>query len=349
MGEVNYLTWEDFLMVASEATGREETELESMANRGLAESALLAPAAGFGDFEQFPAFREKTAVLLERLAKNHALPDGNKRTALLAAIYFAHINGYDWEPPQADENDGAETYAVVLAVAQNNVELAALADWVGQRLVPLFGGYDPAEVYPEGREENWRRRLVGQYTYADGHVMAEADFQEEWRSGLFPGTDQTWEEIERYENGAVLYVTAWIDAILKLRDFEVAWPLFDDEYRLSIVQEWIIQNEGIPAIRVFDRDELANALAGHECIHHFLWPRFAELHLETSVALFADLLPSMGFLTKPRTVAPGYELVILARGTPKTFRDGDHFEQSIPFLVHWISANDGWRDRKSVV
>ncbi len=47
----------------------------------LADSALHAPAAGFGDTDFYPHFVDKAAVLLVRLARNHPLPDGNKRAA----------------------------------------------------------------------------------------------------------------------------------------------------------------------------------------------------------------------------------------------------------------------------
>jgi hypothetical protein len=43
----------------------------------LAESALHAPQAAWGGVEFYPSFPMKAAVLLGRLTKNHALPDGN--------------------------------------------------------------------------------------------------------------------------------------------------------------------------------------------------------------------------------------------------------------------------------
>ena len=44
-----------------------------------------------------------------RLTKNHALPDGNKRTALAVTIAFCDVNGFDWVPPARDDPDGEET------------------------------------------------------------------------------------------------------------------------------------------------------------------------------------------------------------------------------------------------
>jgi len=55
----------------------------------LADSALHAPAAGFGDTDIYPDFVDKAAVLLVRLAKNHPLPDGNKRAAWVSMRMFS--------------------------------------------------------------------------------------------------------------------------------------------------------------------------------------------------------------------------------------------------------------------
>jgi prophage maintenance system killer protein len=56
----------------------------------------------------------KAAVLPVRLTKNHALPDGNRRTALATTC---DVNGFDWLPPAGDDPDGEETYQLMLAIA----------------------------------------------------------------------------------------------------------------------------------------------------------------------------------------------------------------------------------------
>lgn len=50
------------------------------------DSALHAPAAGFGDHEVYPDLIDKAAVLAVHLVKNHALPDANKRTSFITMI-----------------------------------------------------------------------------------------------------------------------------------------------------------------------------------------------------------------------------------------------------------------------
>jgi death-on-curing protein len=53
----------------------------------LADSALHAPSASFGDEEFYPDFCDKAAVLMVRLVKNHPLLDVHKRAAwVLGAV-----------------------------------------------------------------------------------------------------------------------------------------------------------------------------------------------------------------------------------------------------------------------
>jgi prophage maintenance system killer protein len=59
----------------------------------------------------------KAAVLLVLLAKNHALPDGNKRTALTCMVRFCLRNGNEYLPPLGDHPDGEETFQRMLAIA----------------------------------------------------------------------------------------------------------------------------------------------------------------------------------------------------------------------------------------
>jgi death-on-curing protein len=61
---------------------------------GLAESALAMPQSGAGDefFHAFPF--EMAAAYLYHIAQNHPFIDGNKRTALAAALTFLELNGY---------------------------------------------------------------------------------------------------------------------------------------------------------------------------------------------------------------------------------------------------------------
>ena len=136
---VRYPSLEDYLHTAAFVLGLPMETVVKAVRLDLAESALHAPQAGWGGVEFYPSFAMKAAVLLGRLTKNHALPDGNKRTALATTIAFCDVNGFDWLPPACDDPDGEETYQLMLAIAAapgadlEAVE-AEVAAWIGERL-----------------------------------------------------------------------------------------------------------------------------------------------------------------------------------------------------------------------
>lgn len=76
---IRYLTLAEYFWLAGEVTGTDATVLVKAGRADLADSALAAPAAGFGDEDFYPDVYDKAAVLVCRLAWNHPLPDGNKR------------------------------------------------------------------------------------------------------------------------------------------------------------------------------------------------------------------------------------------------------------------------------
>ena len=78
-----YLDLADYLLIAEAVLGVAAEEIARWPGIGLAESALHAPAAVFEGVEFYPDVVDKAAVLCVRLARNHPLPDGNKRVAYL--------------------------------------------------------------------------------------------------------------------------------------------------------------------------------------------------------------------------------------------------------------------------
>jgi death-on-curing protein len=83
----------------------------------------------FGSVEFYPDVVDKAAVLCVRLARNHPLPDGNKRVAYLALLEFLARNGIEWAPPSVDE-----TAAIVEGVASGDISERELADWIRRDL-----------------------------------------------------------------------------------------------------------------------------------------------------------------------------------------------------------------------
>jgi death on curing protein len=128
---VRYLDLADYLVIAEAVTGIPADTLLTSARINLAESALHAPAAAFGGFEFYASLEMKAAVLCARLARNHPLPDGNKRAAYLSMLEFIARNGHAW---RGSPHDPDETVHVIEAVAANEVSEPDLADWIRGRL-----------------------------------------------------------------------------------------------------------------------------------------------------------------------------------------------------------------------
>jgi len=61
---------------------------------GLLDSACHRPQASLLGQDAYPTLSAKAAALMQSLAGNHPLVDGNKRLALLAAAVYLRLNGY---------------------------------------------------------------------------------------------------------------------------------------------------------------------------------------------------------------------------------------------------------------
>jgi death on curing protein len=129
---VRYLDLADFVEIAAEVTGLGLATVVAMANLDLADSALHAPSAGFGDDDLYPDFVGKCGVLIVRLARNHPLPDGNKRVSWVALRLFIELN--DWRWTATPSVDDAEEF--VLGIAAGNTSEAAAAEWLRDRIEP---------------------------------------------------------------------------------------------------------------------------------------------------------------------------------------------------------------------
>ncbi|CAL9452988.1 hypothetical protein SUDANB146_04036 [Streptomyces sp. enrichment culture] len=69
-----------------------------MRDYGLLGSALARPRSSVFGQDACPDVWQKAAALMESLARNYALVDGNKRLAWCAAWVFLHMNGRPLDP-----------------------------------------------------------------------------------------------------------------------------------------------------------------------------------------------------------------------------------------------------------
>jgi death-on-curing protein len=95
----------------------------------LASSALAVPGSGWQGQEAYPEPAQKAGLLAARLAKNHPLPDGNKRAAWLAMIEFLERNGYQLEQPEPPDAVNA-----MLGLASSALAEADFVEWPRPRL-----------------------------------------------------------------------------------------------------------------------------------------------------------------------------------------------------------------------
>ena len=136
-----YLELADYLLIAERVLGLPAETIANFDRIGLAESALVAPWAGFGGVEAYPDFETKAAVLCWHLVKNHPLPDVNKRCAFLATVEFIERNVRTWRPAPSDRTRPTGSYGPLPAARSAKPTSATgsprAADSSGPRSEPL--------------------------------------------------------------------------------------------------------------------------------------------------------------------------------------------------------------------
>ena len=89
----------------------------------LLQAAVARPAASAFGADAYPTLREKAASLFHSVVRNHPFTDGNKRTAVVAALFMFQVNGERlvWQPEAA--------LPVILSAAEGHYDVERLAAW----------------------------------------------------------------------------------------------------------------------------------------------------------------------------------------------------------------------------
>ena len=90
-------------------------------DEGLLLSAISRPAASAFGEDAYPELDLKAAALMQSVARNHALFDGNKRFAWYLTLAFLRLNERRLVMPTD------EAFDLVLGVAQGSIEIDAAA------------------------------------------------------------------------------------------------------------------------------------------------------------------------------------------------------------------------------
>lgn len=96
---------------------------------GLLESAVARPAATVMGADAYPELELKAAALLESLARNHPLVDGNKRTSWTLMVMFLWLNGY------RHDFTTDEGFELIIGVASGALALEAAAGIIARHTV----------------------------------------------------------------------------------------------------------------------------------------------------------------------------------------------------------------------
>jgi death-on-curing protein len=120
---MQYLTAEQVLFIHARLIS-ETGGTHGVRDLGLLLSAVARPQATFGEQDLYPDLFSKAAALLESLIGNHAIVDGNKRTAITSAGLCLRINGYRLMA------DNQQLESFVLQCAQGLVSQEEMAVWL---------------------------------------------------------------------------------------------------------------------------------------------------------------------------------------------------------------------------
>ncbi|ELS53673.1 type II toxin-antitoxin system death-on-curing family toxin [Streptomyces viridochromogenes] len=115
---MKYLTVQEVLDLAELACGGQEVAVRDL---GLLSSAVHRPQSQMFGVEAYTDLFEKAASLLQSLAVNHPLVDGNKRMAWMSTVVFLDFNGTEMVGVDQDE-----AYKLVVEVASGSLEDVAM-------------------------------------------------------------------------------------------------------------------------------------------------------------------------------------------------------------------------------
>jgi death on curing protein len=117
----------DFLLAAEAVLGIDAERIARATKIPLAESALAAPFVSFEGRDLYPDPIQRAAILASRIVRNHPLPDGNARVALLLMDIYLDEHGLRL---RATADDVDRTFR---ALAGGRLSETDFVDWLRGR------------------------------------------------------------------------------------------------------------------------------------------------------------------------------------------------------------------------
>ncbi len=127
------LTLEELIWLHAVAIG-EFGGSRGVRDRGLLESGLGRPLAGFGGHRLFTTSFERAGALAEALLQNHGFVDGDKRTAMYAMAAWLEREGFRFEASRGELRD------LALNLAEHHINVKEVATWLEKRATPVVRG-----------------------------------------------------------------------------------------------------------------------------------------------------------------------------------------------------------------
>lgn len=127
---MRYLSLEEVIYIYTEIIQRTGGQ-PGIAEENILENVLAKPLVTFEGEELYPDIFTKTAVLLYAMINSRPFVEGNKRTALLCALFILRANGYHVVASQdsiADLVEGAEN---------GHYQVDNLVGWFQKNSIPI--------------------------------------------------------------------------------------------------------------------------------------------------------------------------------------------------------------------
>lgn len=136
---MRYLTLSELIYINGKVLGNENiaTGKQKVRDIVMLEAAEARPAASAFGQDAYPTLEEKAAALLHSIARNHPFTDGNKRTATVSMLFMMQVNGARvmW--------DAVEALDVIVRVAENQIDVPVLANWLVKQMHPVEASPEP--------------------------------------------------------------------------------------------------------------------------------------------------------------------------------------------------------------
>ncbi len=123
-------------------------------------------------------------------------------------------------------------------------------------------------------------------------------------------------------------------------DWEEAWQLTDDAFRLAQVQAWLWPQRGEPDLVGESLDDVAASICD-EGPAHPLWDDFADVVIATYHQTWQEFdLGRWSVANRGRAMGPDYEVVVYSREEEPVIATDETLYVARPFLMH--NTESGW-------